>query len=470
MRWLGAGIVLAMVVATPLSVSAQNVISAHEVLEVARAHHPRILVDTARIRAATGELLAARGAFDPVLRASADAQRGGAYESTRFDVAVEQPIPIAGATLSLGYRLADGDIPVYYGERDTLERGEVRAGIRVPLMRDLVLDDARAQRARAAFDVDLARATLEANVLALQRDALLAFYRYVAARRVLDVANAVYRLALDRDGQLERLVATGALAPIERLENERAVLARRARVRVAEQRVQQAALLLSLFLRDEQGQPTVLTPTTLFEVPEPVTEAYGDVGAALDAARARRPELRRYALLLDRAALDRSLARNTRRPRVDLRLSTSRDLGEGPNELSGTILEAGVSIVSAVPNRTGRGREQARRADVAGLEAELQLFEETLAVDVTRALLDLRVASELVAIEREAARVADELATAERRRFEEGGTSMLFVNLREQTAADARIAVIEREAEALMARAIVDALVGDFGMSPLREP
>ena len=63
-------------------------------------------------------------------------------------------------------------------------------------------------------------------------------------------------------------------------------------------------------------------------------------------------------------------------------------------------------------------------------------------------------------LEREAADVAEALATAERRRFEEGVTSMLIVNLREQAAAEARVAVIERVAEALAARATLDAVLG----------
>jgi cobalt-zinc-cadmium efflux system outer membrane protein len=441
------------------------VLEPDDVVRAIEAHHPRIAAERARARASAGERDAARGAFDPTLRVTGDAQVGGYYEGARLDAMVEQPVPFAGAAFHAGYRVTEGDTPPYYGERETLDGGELRAGLRVPLGRDLVIDEARATRARTARELEAAEAQTEITRLVLMREGLHAYYRFVAAGRALEIAEAMYALARDRDQQLERLVAEGAVAAIERTENLRALLARRARVLSMSQRLGQAAIALSLFVRDDQGRPRIATRDELPGYDLDVTARdVPDMETAMTIARTARPERRRFEALFERADIARALARNGRLPRADARLTLSHDLGAGSPDatqrLAGTVLEANVTITSAVPNRAARGRVRARDADVEALEAEMRAFDEALGADVARALLDVRATTELVTLEREAADVAEALATAERRRFEEGVTSMLIVNLREQAAAEARVAVIERVAEALAARATLDAVLG----------
>jgi outer membrane protein TolC len=231
------------------------------------------------------------------------------------------------------------------------------------------------------------------------------------------------------------------------------------------QRLEQAAIALSVYVRDEDGRPRIPSRDELPDEPLSLPElAQLEHAEALDEARRRRPEYVRFDALLERAEIARALARNGRLPRADARVGVSRDLGQGTADatqrLSGTILEAGVTIASPVPNRTARRRTAAREAELDAVEHERRAFEELLHADVARALLDVRATAELVAVEQEAASVAEQLASAERTRFEQGATSMLFVNLREQAAAEARIGVIERIAEALSARATLDAVLG----------
>ena len=62
---------------------------------------------------------------------------------------------------------------------------------------------------------------------------------------------------------------------------------------------------------------------------------------------------------------------------------------------------------------------------------------------------------------RQAAEAAALVADGERERFELGATSVLFVNLREQVAADADMAVVDARAEASYAHARLQLAMGE---------
>ena len=124
-------------------------ISLHEVLASAAEHHPRVRAALAGERAAESELLAARGAFDPQLDVIGKLRTGAYYELRRLDAEIRQPTPLWGAEVYAGYRLGLGvyedHYPSYYSD-ETLDQGEVRAGVRIPLWRDGRLDSRRAGR------------------------------------------------------------------------------------------------------------------------------------------------------------------------------------------------------------------------------------------------------------------------------------------------------------------------------------
>ena len=107
-----------------------------EAIESVRRSHQLIIAALADKRAAEGELQAARGGFDPVLKTRGDITPIGAYPNGRFEIGVEQPTPLWGAQLFAGYRVSVGDFPDYDGKLVTNQYGEARAGLMVPLLRN----------------------------------------------------------------------------------------------------------------------------------------------------------------------------------------------------------------------------------------------------------------------------------------------------------------------------------------------
>ncbi|MBL8911575.1 MAG: TolC family protein, partial [Archangium sp.] len=96
--------------------------------------------------------------------------------------------------------------------------------------------------------------------------------------------------------------------------------------------------------------------------------------------------------------------------------------------------------------RAPLGRIQSARALVARLDHQLRLARDRVKIEVGDAESALSAATQRVVLARQEVEVALELERGERKRFELGDSSLLFVNLREQTTAEARL----REIDALL--------------------
>jgi outer membrane protein TolC len=83
------------------------------------------------------------------------------------------------------------------------------------------------------------------------------------------------------------------------------------------------------------------------------------------------------------------------------------------------------------------------RARLAEKQAELQLLEDQLRARTRDAASAVRAAQERAELTEKAVETAAELAEGERRRFEVGASNLIFVNLREQQAAMARIQYLD---------------------------
>ena len=81
-------------------------------------------------------------------------------------------------------------------------------------------------------------------------------------------------------------------------------------------------------------------------------------------------------------------------------------------------------------------------------QAELQFLEDQLRARTRDAASGVRAAQERVGLAAGVVKTASKLAEGERRRFEVGASNLVFVNLREQQAAEAQIRLIEATATA----------------------
>jgi len=436
-----------------------------EVLRSLALHHPLIAAERENVRAAEADVLSARGEFDTVLSVQGRVAPAGYYDPRRADVVVEQPTPFAGASLYAGYRVGRGNIAPYYGEQRTLSGGEVRGGVRVPLLQDRSIDARRAGVRQTELAERASEAGLQKLRLDLERDAVAAYYAWVAAGLKLRVATSLLALAEKRDAQIAEKVALGALPSIEGLDNKRTILERTRQKVAARRAFEKASIDLSLFLRTDDGAPRTLAEAELpNEVPELPSAAVGREESARRAL-ALRPDLSQLALQLKLVDVERTLGENRLLPRLDVFGEVSKDLGRGADDyaytLRPTVFEAGLALSVPLWLRKARGKLRAVSAKLASAEQKLVFAQQKARAEVDDAHSQRRAAEERTDIAQRAVDTAEQVASGERERFELGASTVLFVNLREQAAADAQMAAIDAQAELGFANARSQLVTGE---------
>ncbi|MBK8590756.1 MAG: TolC family protein [Sandaracinaceae bacterium] len=416
------------------------------VLRSTVAHHPSVQAALAREDVAEAELMRARGAFDPALSVRGALRHGGYYELRRVDAELRAPTPWLGAEFWAGYRYGrDVDdetrYPGYYSDQ-TLDRGELRAGVRVPLLRDRALDDRRAVRARAELAVDGAQQVRALALIELERRAAVAYWSWVAAGRGQQVCEELLVLAEVRLGAVRERVASGIIPEVDTLEAERAWLSRQDCVIQARRNVEAAAIVLGLFLRSDTGAPAPPTPARLprdLPLPPAPVMTQPDVERVL----ACHPRIAAQRAVMESQRVARDLASQRRQPRLDALAEVSRDLGQGDATLPGTVLEVGVQLSVPLALRDARGQHAATEAQLAAERELLRLAEDEVRAELSDIASAYQAALERHALLTRLEQNAEQLAAAERRQLELGATSLLFVNIREQGVAEASLARVQ---------------------------
>ncbi|HMP02976.1 MAG TPA: TolC family protein [Gemmatales bacterium] len=434
-----------------------------EVMESVEQTFPLLLAVELERDVAAGQRLTAEGAFDTNVRLRAVNVPEGTYQNYRLDAVAEQASPLLGASVFAGYRYGFGDFPVYYGNLATADGGEFRAGVQVPLLRGLPIDRARAALRQAQLGQELAEPEIIRARLLFFRAAARAYWHWVAAGEQYIIAVNLLRIATQRQAFLEEQFSIRAIAELPVRDNERVVFDRRGILALAEQRYQQAAYQLSLYLRDETGQAVVPNRARLpanflaLEPPAPATQALRrDVELALSL----RPELARFQLQRERLGVDLRLAEDQLRPGLNLAMTGVADVGAAKAGLDRYGWEIALLCDVPLQRRDAQGRTQTVRAQLLRLAAEEQFMRDAIVAEVQSAVADLDRAFARLQQARAEQAMAERVLAFERERQRAGAVDILVINIRERDAFAALIKIVDALADFYRAEADYRAVLG----------
>ena len=327
-----------------------------------------------------------------------------------------------------------------------MARGWTSAVRAQAVLRNGPIDRRRANQARAELGQQLAGMALSQQRFEVSRLAAFRYWDWVAAGRRREIARSLLKLASDRDAQLATRAKAGDVPLFDRQDNQRALAQREALLVSAQRGVEQASFELSLYLRDAQGQP--LTPEET-RLPPTFPEPDGSVSerANVDEALARRPDVQRVIAQRKQQEIEVTFQKNQLLPALDVGLTYTQDIGDTPRPelvpLAKPELEVFALLEVPLLYRAPLGRIQTARAALARLDAQFQLARDRVTIDVRDALSALRAAQERITFTRQEVEISLQLERGERMRFELGDSTLLFVNLREQAAAEARLREID---------------------------
>ena len=429
-----------------------------DVLASAERAFPILEAARQDVDAAAGDAQVADGAFDLRLLANAETLRGTAYENDRASIVAQLPLALGGANIFGGYRVGSGTFAPYDGKAQTLADGEWKAGVSLPLLRNRGIDSRRAGVARTTLGVEAATLRAEAARLRVLADAAGRYWDWVAAGHQLALASNLLAMAEARDRDLADAVALGAIAPVERLDNQRSILQRRGGVIAATRALERQALALSLYLRSPDGSPRMPSAAQLPPRARSVPPVPDETTVAADVARAvdARPDVRGLMVGRQQQEIALELARNELLPTLDLFGEISRDHGPGSASLRGTEVDAGATLQLPVQRRRGRGQTRAALATKARIEAELRLARDRVRTEVEDAVSAWRAASASLDLVRQELDTARALEQAERDRFTLGDSTQFLLDLRELATTEAAFREVAAIAEGLKASVTYD--------------
>ncbi|MBC7926265.1 MAG: TolC family protein [Bryobacteraceae bacterium] len=444
----------------PVLASGQ-VLRLEDVLESVQRHYPPLLATLQDQAVANAETLQAEGRFDIVVRGRWDSDSLGFYTNRRWDFSFEQPTTMQGLSFLGGYRLGEGSYAPYDGKLDTRSAGEVRTGLRLPLLRDRATDSRRGDLAKARIGQNIARLGIDQQKLFVNLLATRAYWDWVAAGRRFTLAQAVRQIAQNRQTFLDESVKGGLIPAIDAADNRRAVLQRQGQVIEAERLLQQAAITLSLYYRDDKGG-TQLPAADRLPDAFPAAQDLPRTQVAEDAARAlqRRPEIPRLQAQLEQNVVDVQQARNQQLPALDVIAGFTSESGTGLVRRGPQELKAGVNVELPWQRRTATGRLRASEARIVQIRQREQFAKDQVIAEVQDAASAVQTAHQRLGAVRDEVGVSRQLEDAERTRFELGEGTLFQLNLRELATVESMQREINAEADYHRAMGAYSAAIG----------
>lgn len=421
-----------------------NELTLDKVLKSVEDSYPLILAAERLLTVAEYEYLAAQGAFDANFQSINAVSPTGYYQNASSDNVIRKPTPLAGTSFFAGYRMGRGNFASYDGKRATNDLGEVRAGAIVPLIRNRDIDKNRADLKKADIDRVVADLSIQKLKLEVIREATRRYWKWVASGQEYKVNKNLLNIAKQRVEQVSERVRLGDLPAIENTENDRVILQRESLLIGSERELQKAAIDLSLFLREKTGKMILPSTDALPETFPNYKRLVVDLPEkAIQNAQRKRPEIREYQAKREKIAVDRQLEENNLRPQVDLIVSASQDMGAGSPTRARTEVDASVVMNIPLETRRQRGKIGSAEAKLAQVDQEERFAKDKVATEVQDSLSEVEASYQRVAVAKKELILAKKLQELEVSRFNLGDSTLLFVNIREQTAAEAAVREIK---------------------------
>ena len=405
----------------------------------------------------------ARGAYDPEVTLEAGrthtesaGESGGTSEGVLGTMRTEsdEDSLSAGVGGRLGVLGTRYELSARNGETSGTRGGtgfetstaRVGASITQPLLKGLRTDSARYQVRSAEMQSEEAALEVEQAAQSLLASVEKAWYGLLEARQSRAVQEEAVALAEQLLADNRRKVKIGAMSVLDEKQAESQAATARADLARAEQAVTQAEndlkMLVWADLRSVWRQE--MSAEGVLEAPEEGATA-PDAGIGMENALARRPELRRARLALERQGLAVDLYRDQRLPGVDLKggYGLAAAAADSMSDAWSTVADAdepywnvGVTVTIPIGNRAARNRHLQSLAAQDRARLQLRKLEESALAEVINAAAAAEACLERIAATRDAAEYAQDALNAEQRKLEQGrSTSFVVLQLQKDLTA-----------------------------------
>ncbi|MDP3561788.1 MAG: TolC family protein [Legionellaceae bacterium] len=404
--------------------------------------YPQIKIARLEINKAHGEYISAIGKFDPSINLDTRSQPIGGYISNYGDTEFDVPTLYNGVKLFAGYRNGRGDWPIYYQNYLTNSGGEYRTGLSLPLLRDRVIDKDRARLLTKSETIRIKQHDAAATKIKIYQETIKAYWQWVAAGLQVKIFKHLFELAEVRQKAVVQQATQGDAPRLAMAENLQQMLQRQQLLNQGKMLFEQAAINLSLYYRDKEGNPKKPSardlPPYLSEQPVKPQESMLQLE--------HHPQLRKLRNYSKIIKLKQNLAKNELLPYLDGTAYTFKQNGTGGYPL--LIPQAamiGVSFKFPVFQRQAKGKLISATRELEQICAERKFLYERLKNELTNLFIGIRIYHQQVRLLHKELNLAHQVQSGETKKFYEGDSTLFLVNQREQTTTQVQLNLINAE-------------------------
>jgi len=418
-------------------------LSLSEVLTRTRSHAPKVLASLEKVESARQKVIASEGQFDPSLDFNGYKRNGDVYPGETIEGKIEKPISYLNSKVFAGYRRSDGKFPSYEGKRVTLDEGELMAGVSMSLLRNFSTDKKRLKLNLSQLSF---RATTWKNkevLMKLQKEASIAYWNWVAAGHTHKVLEGLLQLAIERQSAFERRIKQGDLAALYGVENMQYILKRKTKLLKADAELRMAALYLSLYYRDDEGNP-IVAPFSM--IPKLTSMKDSQLsGTKVEFSKLMKKSFSLNALRVEIDSIDKQVEFFDSRflPELRFKYEVNRDNGQGSSTLVGTDHKFYLNLNIPLERNLLSGNLKSQMAQKKILIHERKLMEDSMKIGLESLKIKLDTTIQIIKNTEGEIDLGVRLEKAERKKFFSGASDYFVINLREQNTVDARIKNIE---------------------------
>ncbi len=437
-----------------------------EVLARIELTHPLLRAAGAERTKARAKIMKALGAWEPTFRNITRTQRfqtwnlttspttfdthTGGFSDAKLDVGHPWGFRVQGGLRNgFGDNGNQGTIAIipgmqgFYGQQQLIVAGSFQ------LLRGLIINEENAEFQQA----ELTRPQAEIKVAQKRQDLYLAgavqYWDWQVAVKQAEVVKRALAVAEERLVQVEGLAKGGRVAPLDVIEASQEVQKRQEAAIAAQRKVEYEQYKLSLFLweNDEPVTPRPeWAPEFQGETPLPTSD---EIAAYKVEAKEERPEVRDLYVEAMMNNIDIKLAKNKLLPKLNLEGGPT----EGATDwIVGIGYRIGVHAEVPLFQREARGKVLYAEVSQQQLALKQHYTEQQVSLDVDNWLSAIVRARDRVTAATEALRLAKTLEEGERKRFNMGATTVLFVNLRERNVVESAYQLYRAQADYAVAR------------------
>lgn len=425
-------------------------------LQLVDKNYPKLQGADAERQIYSAKRLEKAGAFDPILSSVNEYQRvqdtftpgvakNAIHNESRVDLLTR-----SGIKVFTGMRLNPNDTKTPFVP--TGKSGEYYAGVSIPLLRGLKINEKTAAEQQAKLGEPLASQMYGATRLEILLKAAAVYWECIGAKSRLEIARNLLNLAEARVEQIKSRVESGDLPALDIAESEQEIHRRQAALVKSDRDFQKSSLSLSVFLWDDSGTPKAVPQIkdVLPLQPEPRKLTEREWMEGRKSALESRPELKKIALEKEQLKIELRLAENTILPAMDAYLIQGADTG--PQGI-GPVVRGGIAVSAPLRQRAARGQAQAAQLKLQKLSLDEKAERLKIQVEVDDTVSAVNTSSDRWAATLIELKKAKQVEAGERLRYGAGDSTLFLINQRERASAEAQMRLTEVQVDYLQSLA-----------------